>query len=236
MKQVALELGGKSAHIVLDDCVDLDVAASTIAWGIYYNSGQTCNAGSRVIVQPGVKDALIAKIIAFLDTFKVGDPLNPNTQMGPIVSKLQRDRVNSYLEIAGKDGEQVLLGGKSTSGDDLMIMPTLIDKVKPTSRLAQEEIFGPVLVVIDAKDEAEAVALANGTEYGLAAAIWTNNIARAHRIARNLRAGTVWINTFDMLDVITPFGGFKGSGSGRDKSLHALDAYSALKTTWVDLN
>ena len=236
LKQVALELGGKSAHVVLEDCVDLDVAASTIAWGIYYNSGQTCNAGSRLIVQTGIKEALFERITKFLVDFRVGDPLDPKTQMGPLVSKVQRDRVNSYLELVGLDGERFIFGGQQTSGDDLTIMPTLIDRVKHTSRLSQEEIFGPVLVALEAKDETEAIELANGTEYGLAAAVWTNNVGRAHRIARQLRAGTVWINTFDALDVITPFGGFEGSGAGRDKSLHALDAYSGLKTTWIDLS
>ena len=236
LKQVALELGGKSAHVVLDDCVDLDAAASAIAWGIYYNSGQTCNAGSRVIVQKGIKTELFEKITKFVDDFHVGDPLDPKTQMGPLVSKVQRERVNSYLELVGQDGEHFIFGGQQTRGDDLTIMPTLIDGAKHHSRLSQEEIFGPVLVAIEAKDESEAIELANGTEYGLAAAVWTNNVGRAHRIARQLRAGTVWINTFDALDVITPFGGFKGSGAGRDKSLHALDAYSGLKTTWVDLS
>ena len=205
MKHVSLELGGKSPQVVLKDCTDLESAASTIAWAIYYNAGQTCNAGSRIIV-------------------------------AGLVSQVQRDRVNAYLDLIGQDGENVIFGGEKTSGADLLIKPTLVDNVKPDSRLAQEEIFGPVLVAIDAKNEDDALRLANATEYGLAASIWTNNIAKAHKFARKLRAGTVWVNTFDMLDVITPFGGFGASGGGRDKSLHAIDAYSALKTTWVDLN
>ncbi len=236
MKHVSLELGGKSPQVVLKDCTDLESAASTIAWAIYYNAGQTCNAGSRIIVEKEVKEELFAHLHKFLESFVVGNQFDPATQMAGLVSQVQRDRVNSYLDLIGQDGEKVIFGGEKTSGDDLLIKPTLVDNVKSDSRLAQEEIFGPVLVAIDAKDEADALRLANATEYGLAASVWTNNIAKAHKFARKLRAGTVWVNTFDMLDVITPFGGFGASGGGRDKSLHAIDAYSALKTTWVDLN
>jgi acyl-CoA reductase-like NAD-dependent aldehyde dehydrogenase len=156
--------------------------------------------------------------------------------MGPVVSLKQRDRINSYLQQVGTNGESFVFGGKQPSGNDCNFEPTLISGVSHDSKLAQEEIFGPVIVAEIAKNEAHALELANGTEYGLAASVWSGNIAKAHNFARQLRAGTVWINTFDMSDVITPFGGFKNSGSGRDKSLHALDAYSALKTTWVDLN
>ena len=235
LKQVALELGGKSPQVVLDDVVDLDKSASSIAWGIYYNSGQTCNAGSRVIVHENIKDSLIAKLAEFVSNFKVGDPLDPTTQMGPVVSLKQRDRVNNYLVLVGASGEKFIYGGKKPTGNDCYFEPTLIDGAKHDSRLVQEEIFGPVIVVETLKSDQEALALANGTNYGLAASVWSGNISRAHNFAKRLRAGTVWINTFDMSDVITPFGGFNGSGSGRDKSLHALDGYSALKTTWVDL-
>ena len=236
MKQVSLELGGKSPQVVLNDVIDLDAAASTIAWGIFYNSGQTCNAGSRVIVQSKIKDALFEKLEIFVKNFRWGNPLDPQTQMGPVVSLKQRDRINSYLQQVGSNGERFVFGGKQPKDNDCNFEPTLIDAVAHDSKLAQEEIFGPVIVTEIAKDEAHALELANGTEYGLAASVWSGNISKAHNFARKLRAGTVWVNTFDMSDVITPFGGFKNSGSGRDKSLHALDAYSALKTTWVDLS
>ena len=235
MKQVSLELGGKSPQVVLADCKNLKLAAETIGWAIYYNAGQTCNASSRVIVETSVKEELFSHLKDFARNFIVGNPLDPNTQMGPIVSKAQRDRVNTYLDLIGQEGEQLICGGKKATGDDLFIQPTLVTKVSNQSRIAREEIFGPVLVAIEAKDDAEALAIANDTEYGLAASVWTDNVAKAHKFARKLRAGTVWVNTFDALDVITPFGGFGASGTGRDKSLHALDAYSALKTTWVDL-
>ena len=235
MKQVSLELGGKSPQVVLADCKNLKLAAETIGWAIYYNAGQTCNASSRVIVETSVKEELFSHLKDFAQNFIVGNPLDPNTQMGPIVSKAQRDRVNTYLDLIGQEGEQLICGGEKATGDDLFIQPTLVTKVSNQSRIAREEIFGPVLVAIEAKDDAEALAIANDTEYGLAASVWTDNVAKAHKFARKLRAGTVWVNTFDALDVITPFGGFGASGTGRDKSLHALDAYSALKTTWVDL-
>ena len=234
MKQVSLELGGKSPQVVLSDCTNLKLAAETIGWAIYYNAGQTCNAGSRIIVESAVKEELFAHLKEFVKTFKVGDPLNPETMMGPLVSKVQRDRVNEYLDIANQS--DVIFGGQKAEGDNLFVQPTLVSNIDNKSRLAQEEIFGPVLVAIEAKDSDEALKLANETPYGLAASVWTSNVAKAHNFARKLRAGTVWINTFDALDVITPFGGFGASGTGRDKSLHALDAYSALKTTWVDLS
>ena len=234
-KQVALELGGKSPQVVLNDAQDLDSVASSVAWGIYYNAGQTCNAGSLLITEPAVRDELLRKVVSLTKGFVVGDPLDPTTQMGPLSSYPQRERVNGYLDLVDSEGGHLLTTETAASGPGPYVAPTVVDGVSAASRLAQEEIFGPVLVHLPAKNLDEAVALANGTRYGLVASVWTSDISNAHRTARRLRAGTVWVNTFDASDVITPFGGFGDSGSGRDKSLHALDAYTALKTTWINL-
>lgn len=233
-KQVALELGGKSPQVVLADAGDLTRVAGAIAWGIYYNAGQTCNAGSVVIADRSVREELLAELVAQTGTFLVGDPLDEATQVGPLASVKQRNRVGDYLKVATAEGGQFVTGG-TVSTDDCFAEPTVIDGLSPDSRVAREEIFGPVLTFLDAEDADEAVKVANGGNFGLAASVWTRDISRAHKVARSLRAGTVWVNTFDVSDVITPFGGFKESGSGRDRSLHALDTYTALKTTWIDL-
>ena len=232
-KQVAVEAGGKSPQLILPDA-DLSAAASAVGWGIFYNAGQTCNAGSRVIVPTALKDELLSEIIKITEeTFRTGDPLDPATVLGPLVDQVQLDRVVGYLEGALAEGATIALGGEQ---DGLFLTPTIVDNVRPEMTIAREEVFGPVLAVLTYNgDPDEGVRLANDSDFGLVASVWTRDVTTAHRVARRLRAGTVWINTFDASDVITPFGGFKATGAGRDKSLHALDAYTATKTTWLNL-
>lgn len=235
MKRVALECGGKSPHVVLADCGDLDAAASAIAWGIFYNQGETCHAGSRVIVDRRVKDALVERIAHHAAGITLGHALDPSSRMAALVEKRHADRVLSYVEAGVEEGARVALGGRRAEGlpGGAYVEATILDEVRPGMRVEREEIFGPVLAVVPFDDEAEAVRLANDTIYGLAAAVWTTDMGKAHRLSSAIRAGTVWVNTFDRSSLATPFGGFKQSGFGRDRSPHAIDKYMDFKTVWT---
>ncbi len=228
LKEVTLEMGGKNPAVVLDDAENLDRVAAHIVNGAFWNMGENCSASSRLIVQKGVKDALLARIMAHAREWPMGDPLDPANRVGALVSKAHFDKVASYLS----KGPKVLMGGTAKDG---FVEPTILEVGRDAAQ-AREEIFGPVLSVLTVDSFDEAIALANTTEYGLAASIFTANIKRAIRGARAIRAGTVTVNSFGEGDISTPFGGFKASGfGGRDNGIHAHDQYTQLKTIWVDL-
>ncbi|ABE35009.1 aldehyde dehydrogenase family protein [Paraburkholderia xenovorans LB400] len=237
LKRVWLELGGKSPNIVMPDCPDMDRAANAAAGAIFYNMGEMCTAGSRLLVHRDIKDVFLDKLIAAARSYTPGNPLDPNTSMGAIVDKVQLERVLGYIE-AGRAEAKLLLGGarvKEETGG-FYIEPTIFEIPASGAKVAREEIFGPVLSVITFDTVEEAIRIANDSEYGLAAAVWTSNLTIAHEVSRKLRAGTVWVNCYDEGgDMNFPFGGYKQSGNGRDKSLHALEKYTELKSTLVRL-
>ncbi|MCC3862105.1 aldehyde dehydrogenase [Pseudemcibacter aquimaris] len=237
LKRVSLECGGKSPHIVMNDCPDLDRAAGDAASAIFFNQGEVCTAGSRLLVEEGIKDEFMEKLIKASGSHNVGDPLDPDTTMGSLVEEGHMNKVLSYIDKANEEGASCKLGGTRSAGrDGFFVDPTIFDDVKPSMTIAKEEIFGPVLSVLTFNGEEEAVKIANDTIYGLAAGLWTKDISTAHRMARAVRAGTVWVNGWDPSgDMTIPFGGFKQSGFGRDKSIHALEKYTDLKTTWISL-
>ena len=238
LKRITLELGGKSPNIVFPDA-DLDAAVRGATTGIFYGKGEVCAAGSRLLVDRSIRDEFIDKVAARAKKMTPGDPLDPKTRLGAIASKTQLDTDLRYIETAKREGATLVAGGLRAdigTGKGYFLQPTVFAGVTPAMTIAREEIFGPVLAAIEFADVDEAIARANDSHYGLAAAVWTKDIKKAHHVARKLQAGTVWINTYNVYDTAAPFGGYKHSGFGREMSLHALDHYTQVKTVWVDLN
>ena len=238
LKRVYNELGGKSAFVVFDDFADVARAAKTAAGSLFFNAGESCNAPSRVFVHERIADEFTAIVQAEAPKYAPGDPLGGNNEIGALVDAQQMDTVLGYIEAGRNEGARVLHGGRRTMTETggFYVEPTVFDGVTNTMKIAREEIFGPVLSVIRFSDEAEVIRQANDSPYGLQASVWSDNINRAHRVARALRAGTVHVNQYDEDDITVPFGGFKQSGNGRDKSLHAFDKYTELKTTWIRID
>jgi gamma-glutamyl-gamma-aminobutyraldehyde dehydrogenase len=235
LKRVYLELGGKSPNIIFPDAPDLDLAADTAAWAIFFNSGEMCTAGSRLVVHADVADRVVDRIIETSAQWFPADPLLPDTKMGPLVDERSLQRVLGHLERGLAEGASLRIGGQRVLAETggAYLEPTVVTGAAPDNPIVREEIFGPVLAVQVVRDEAEAVRVAGDTPYGLAAALWTSDLGTAHRVSRALRAGTVWVNCYEEGDMAVPFGGVKLSGFGRDKSRHALEEYTNLKTTWI---
>lgn len=236
LKKVGLECGGKTGHIILADCGDLDAAAEAAAYGIFFNQGEMCTAGSRLILDAPIKDAVLEKLTAFAATMQPGNPLDPETRLGAMVNHEHTQRVMEYIRLGNAEAE-LLVGGKQCEvvGGGCYIEPTIFHQVDNRMRIAQEEIFGPVLAVITVNGVDEAIRVANDSIYGLAAGVWSDNVNTLFKATRALKAGVVYANCYDADDITTPFGGYKQSGIGRDKSLHAFDKYTELKTTWLRL-
>ncbi|MCY9871537.1 aldehyde dehydrogenase [Vibrio barjaei] len=238
LKRAFMECGGKSPHIVHHDVKDIEKAAATAASAICYNQGEVCTAGSRLLVHSSIKDEFIELVKKYMANWQPADPLESDTRVGAIVDAAQYERVLSYIDIGQTEGATLAYGGKSAMGntDGFFIQPALFTDVTPNMRIYKEEIFGPVLCVTSFDSIDEAIQLANDSEYGLAAGIWTSDMSTAIKCSRALRAGTVFVNNWDGGDMTMPFGGYKQSGNGRDKSLHALHKYTEVKSTWIELD
>jgi aldehyde dehydrogenase (NAD+) len=238
LKKITLELGGKSPNIVLPDA-DVDAALRGATTGIFYGKGEVCAAGSRLLVDRSLKSEFMDKLVQRVKKMTVGDPMDPRTRFGALASKKQIETVQRYVETAKREGAALVAGGDRAdigTGKGYFFQPTVFDNVSPDMTIAREEIFGPVLATIEFSDLDEAIARANDSQYGLAAAVWTRDIKKAHYVARRLQAGTVWVNTYNIYDTAAPFGGYKASGFGREMSAHAIEHYTQIKSVWVDLN
>jgi len=238
LKKVSLELGGKSPNIIFADA-DQDAAARGTVFGIFYNKGEVCTAGSRLFVERPIHDSMLEKVIDRAQKYPQGDPLDPKTRLGAQTSEAQIEKIAKYVEIGKKEGAKLVMGGEPArvgNGRGWFWKPTIFDQVTNQMTIAREEIFGPVLSVISFDDFDRALEEANDSFYGLSAAVWTRDIKKAHRAARMLQAGTVWINTYNMYDAASPYGGYKGSGFGRESGMAGLDFYTQTKSVWVDLS
>jgi aldehyde dehydrogenase (NAD+) len=234
LKRVSLELGGKSPNIVFADA-DLDAAVAGSMMGIFWNQGEVCSAGSRLFLQESVYDQFMDKLVGQAGKMKVGDPTDPSTQVGALISEEHLHKVLRYINIGKAEGATVRTGGDQPTKRGYFVNPTIFDGVNDSMKIAREEIFGPVLSVIRFNDVDEVAPRANNTFYGLAAAVWTRDVGKAHAMARRLKAGTVWVNTYNMISSLSPFGGYKMSGFGRDLGMHALEMYTQVKSVWVSL-
>jgi len=237
LKRVTLELGGKSPNIVFAD-PDLDGAVKDAINGMFYGKGEVCNAGSRLFVEKKVQDEFLEKLVARAKKLQPADPLDPKTRLGAIVSQEQMQTVLSYVETGKREGAKLIAGGNRVSvdgGKGFFLEPTIFGDVTNDMKIAQEEIFGPVLATLSFDDIDQVIDLANRNQYGLAAAVWTRDIKKAHSVSRQLKAGTVWINTYGLMDAALPFGGYKSSGFGRELGMHAIEHYTELKTVWLNL-
>jgi gamma-glutamyl-gamma-aminobutyraldehyde dehydrogenase/4-guanidinobutyraldehyde dehydrogenase/NAD-dependent aldehyde dehydrogenase len=238
LKRAWTELGGKSPNIVFADCPNLDRAVEAAVGSIFFNQGESCNAPSRLFVEASIKDAFLEKALKLVPQYQPGNPLDKGTVMGAIVDQVQLDNVMRYIALGTSEGARLIAGGALASpvAGGCYVQPTIFDGVTPDMTIAREEIFGPVLSVLSFTDAASVVREANNSVYGLQAAVWTSDINKAHGVARALRAGTVHVNQYDEDDITVPFGGFKQSGVGRDKSMHAFDKYTEMKTTWIRID
>jgi aldehyde dehydrogenase (NAD+) len=234
LKRVSLELGGKSPNVVFADA-DLDAAVEGAFFGLFFNQGQCCCAGSRLFVEERVHDQFVDKVMQRVKRQKVGDPFDPDTTQGPQVSQEQMDRILGFVDAGKKEGAKLLIGGKRCGERGYFVEPTIFTGVTDSMKIARDEIFGPVMNILRFKDIDEVIRRGNQTYYGLAAAVWTRDIAKAHRLANALRAGTVWVNCYDVFDAAAPFGGFKMSGIGRELGEYALQLYTEVKTVYVNL-